>query len=53
MKPNKIVEGSPAEEATETPAFEKKEDMKAKSKKPVKKVSAKGAGLLAAMMKKG
>jgi len=42
-----------AEEATETPAFEKKEDAKAKSKKPTKKVSKKGAQLLAAMLNKG
>lgn len=51
MKPKNLVEGSAEEEATESPSFEKKEDSKAKGKKPTKKVSAKGAQLLAQLMK--
>lgn len=49
---NKPAEGSAAEEAMETPAFEKKEDAQViGGKKPMKKVSAKGAQMLAEMIK--
>lgn len=51
----KLAEGSAAEEATETPAFEKKEDAKVVVKKPTakvtKRVSAGQAQKLAAMLK--